>query len=162
MGPAGAWLAHSWLTVAWKAATHASVFPQRKLSDPSADRASPCAGSAQQDAGREDDVGPTGVWLAHTHLAVVLEAATHAPEPTENSNSTADRALHRAGSAQQDAGREDVGPAGVWLAHTHLAVALEAATHAPEPTPGQPIPLGQDLYLNPSPLLGACCTGEPL
>lgn len=46
-----------------------------------------------------------------------------------------------------------------WQAHTHLAVALEAASFAPEAPQGQPLPIGQGLYLNPSPLMGTSCQG---
>ena len=46
-----------------------------------------------------------------------------------------------------------------WQAQAHLATALEAASFAPEPPQGQPIPVGQGLYLNPSPLMGASCSG---
>ena len=47
-----------------------------------------------------------------------------------------------------------------WQAQAHLATALEAASFAPEPPQGHPIPVGQGLYLNPSPLMGASCSGE--
>ena len=64
-----------------------------------------------------------------------------------------------AGANAVSQAQEDLGPMAAWQAQTHLAVALEEASFAPEPPQGQPIPIGQGLYLNPSPLLGTSCLG---